>query len=100
MPLREYLGLLDTGGHFVQVGAPEDALPQLLAFDLIPKNKSIGGSAIGSPSQIEEMLKFAAEKKIEPWIEERPMKEANKATVDMDKGLARYRYTLVNKLER
>jgi D-arabinose 1-dehydrogenase-like Zn-dependent alcohol dehydrogenase len=42
------------------------------------------------------MLQLAADKKIQPWVEERPMKEANKAIVDMEEGVARYRYVLVN----
>jgi len=42
------------------------------------------------------MLNLAAEKKIKPWINERPMKDANRTVVDMDEGKARYRYVLVN----
>jgi len=33
---------------------------------------------------------------IKPWIEKRPLKDANKAIMDMTAGKARYRYTLVN----
>lgn len=29
-------------------------------------------------------------------VEQRPMRDANQVVVDMDKGLARYRYVLVN----
>jgi alcohol dehydrogenase (NADP+) len=42
------------------------------------------------------MLEFAAKKQIHPFIQERPMKDANQAVIDMDKGDARYRYVLVN----
>lgn len=42
------------------------------------------------------MLNFAADKKIHPWINKYPMKDANKAIVDMDAGKARYRISLVN----
>jgi D-arabinose 1-dehydrogenase-like Zn-dependent alcohol dehydrogenase len=42
------------------------------------------------------MLQLAADKKVKPWIQERPLKEANQAVVDMDQGKARYRYVLVN----
>jgi alcohol dehydrogenase (NADP+) len=96
MPLSDYLGLLDANGRMIQVGAPEEPLPMIQAFALIPKGRSLGGSCIGSPKQIEEMLEFVAKHQLQPWIEERPMKEANQAVVDMDNGLARYRYTLVN----
>lgn len=96
MPLRQYLGLLRSRGIFVQVGAPEENLPAISAFDLIPKEKRISGSGIGPPGQIREMLELAARKKVKPWIQARPMSEANQAVVDMEMGKARYRYTLCN----
>ena len=96
MPLESYLRLLRTGGVFIQVGAPEDKLPQIAAFGLIGKGCKIGGSQIGSPKEIEEMLTFAAEKGVKPWVQKKNMKDANKAVVDMEDGHARYRYVLVN----
>ena len=51
---------------------------------------------IGSPSEIAEMLEFAAKNDIHPWIEERDLSEANSVVVDMVEGKARYRYVLVN----
>ncbi|KAF2498921.1 GroES-like protein [Lophium mytilinum] len=96
MPLQKYLQLLRTNGTFVQVGAPEDPMPAFSAFALIAKGCKIAGSQIGSPPEIEEMLKFAAEKGVKPWIQERRMKDANQAIVDMEDGKARYRYVLVN----
>lgn len=42
------------------------------------------------------MLDLSVEKKVKPWIQKIPMKDANKAIVDMNDGKARYRYTLVN----
>lgn len=96
MPLEEYLRLLRTGGQFIQVGVPEDKLPGFNAFGLIQKGCKIGGSQIGSPKEIEEMLVVAAKKKVVPWIQKRPMREANQAVVDMEAGRARYRYVLVN----
>ena len=44
--------LLGVGGRFIQVGAPEDALPPFNAFSLIAKGVMVGGSAIGSPADI------------------------------------------------
>ncbi|OCL06672.1 hypothetical protein AOQ84DRAFT_378388 [Glonium stellatum] len=96
MPLQKYLQLLRTNGQFIQVGAPEDAIPGFNVFALIQKGVKIGGSQIGSPAEIEEMLKVAAEKKVVPWIQKRPMRDANQAIVDMEAGKARYRYVLVN----
>jgi alcohol dehydrogenase (NADP+) len=42
------------------------------------------------------MLDFAVKHKVHPIIQERPLKDANQAVVDMDGGKARYRYVLVN----
>lgn len=96
MPLMDYLSLLRTNGQFIQVGAPEDPIPAFSAFALIGKGVKIGGSMIGAPHEIDEMLQLAAEKGVKPWIQERPLKDANQAVVDMDAGKARYRICLVN----
>ena len=55
MPLTGYLGMLKTKGTMIQVGAPEDYLPQTQAFPYIMKGIKFGGSAIGPPWQIEEV---------------------------------------------
>jgi len=96
MPLMEYLQLLRVKGTFIQVGAPEDKLPDMTAFAFIAKGVKFGGSMIGSPGEIEEMLHFAAKHNVKPWIQKIPMKDANKAIVDMEAGKARYRYSLYN----
>ena len=96
MPLQEYLGLLRRRGNFIQVGAPEDAVPGFNMFTLIGKCAKLGGSPIGSPQRIREMLQFAADNKVQAWIEQRPMKEANQAVVDLEHGKCRYRYCLIN----
>ncbi|KAF5589460.1 alcohol dehydrogenase superfamily zinc-type [Fusarium pseudocircinatum] len=95
MPLQKYLGLLALGGTFVQIGAPEEPL-SLPAFSLIRTRACMTGSVIGSPSEIREMLQLASDQKIKPWIETRPMGDANQAVQDMADGKARYRYVLVN----
>lgn len=96
MPMQGYSQLLRTRGTFIQLGAPEDGGLEIPAFALIMKGMKLGGSMIGSPDEIREMLELAAAKNIKPWVEERPMKDANKAIQDMDAGNARYRYVLVN----
>lgn len=96
MPLMDYFSLLRTKGTFIQVGAPEDKLPDLTAFAFIAKGIKFGGSAIGPPAQIEEMLKLSADKKVKAWINKYSMKDANKAIQDFEAGKARYRITLVN----
>jgi alcohol dehydrogenase (NADP+) len=95
MPLTDYLSLLKVGGSYVQVGAPDGGnLPPINAFTLITNGIKVGGSAIGAPWEITEMLELAAEKKIKPWVQKRPMGDANKAVVDLQDGKARYRYVL------
>jgi D-arabinose 1-dehydrogenase-like Zn-dependent alcohol dehydrogenase len=97
MPLTGYLSLLNTSGTFIQVGAPDGGnLPPVNAFTLLSAGIKLGGSGIGSPKEIKEMLQFAADKKIKPWVQTRPLKDANQAIVDMHQGKARYRYVLVN----
>ncbi|KAF3802663.1 NADP-dependent alcohol dehydrogenase 7 [Colletotrichum gloeosporioides] len=97
MPLQQYLSLLKWGGSFIQVGSPDGGkLPEISAFTLIMNNIQVGGSNIGSVSQIQEMLEFAVRRNVKPWIQTRPMKDANQAIVDMEDGKARYRYVLVN----
>lgn len=97
MPLTQYLSLLRYGGDFIQVGAPDGGeLPPINAFTLISGGFKVGGSAIGSPSDIKEMLQLAVDKKIKPWVEKRSLKDANQAVKDMEAGKARYRYVLVN----
>jgi alcohol dehydrogenase (NADP+) len=96
IPLTGYLNLLAFRGTFVQVGAPEDALPKIGAFSLITKAVKVTGSAIGSPREIEEMLQLVAETGLQPWTQEIPMKGANQAIIDFEAGKPRYRFVLVN----
>lgn len=96
MPIGEYLSLLKKDGTLVQVGIPDDGVFQVPAPQLIFGRVHMGGSLIGSPNEIREMLQLAAEKGVEPLVQERPMSEANQAIVDMEDGKARYRYVLVN----
>jgi D-arabinose 1-dehydrogenase-like Zn-dependent alcohol dehydrogenase len=96
MPITKFLQLLRTNGRFIQVGAPEEAIPGFNMFALIAKGVKIGGSCIGSPKEISEMLQFAADHHIHPSIEEKEMKDANQVIQDMNAGKARYRYVLCN----
>ena len=96
MPILGYCQLLRPRGNLVQLGAPEDGGLEIPFFALIAKGIKLGGSMIGSPDEIREMLDLVVAKKIKPWVEERPMKEANQAIQDMDAGKARYRLVLVN----
>ncbi|EGE82714.2 alcohol dehydrogenase [Blastomyces dermatitidis ATCC 18188] len=56
MPIGNYLRLMKVNGQFIQVGAPEEPFPAFRVFPLISKGVKIGGSTIGSPEEIRQML--------------------------------------------
>lgn len=89
---------MSTSADSLLHSAPDGGnLPPVNAFTLIANGIKVGGSAIGSPDEITEMLQFVADKNIKPWVQERPLEDANKVLVDFEDGKARYRYVLVNK---
>jgi alcohol dehydrogenase (NADP+) len=95
MPLDDlYFPLLKPRGNMIIVGLPESKLPAMRPQSLF--GKSLTGSLIGSPSDIEEMFRVAVKHNVRPWIETRPMSEVNQAVQDMHEGRARYRYVLLN----
>ncbi|KAJ4394756.1 hypothetical protein N0V93_003976 [Gnomoniopsis smithogilvyi] len=96
VPLTEYLCLLKKGGSFTQVGLPDDGVFQLNGAVVIHNRLNFEGSVIGSPQDLRDMLEFVTEHNIKGLIQERPMKDATQAVVDLEAGKARYRYVLVN----
>ncbi|KAK8036332.1 GroES-like protein [Apiospora rasikravindrae] len=96
-PIRAYLALLKPRGTLVHVGNPDDGP---FAIDppgaLVARSLNFAGSCIGSAAEVREMLAFAAARGIAPWVEERPMREANAALRDLHAGKPRYRFCLVN----
>lgn len=98
IPLTEYLGLLKKGSSYIQVGLPdaEDGAYQLNGDMIVFNRLRFEGSAIGSPEELRDMLEFVAKHKVSGMIQERPMKDASQAVVDLEAGKARYRYVLVN----
>lgn len=99
VPIAEYLGLLKKGSSFVQTGMPEDGPFQIPGGVIIHGRTKFEGSRIGSPNDLRDMLEFVTEKNIRGLIQERPMKDANNAVVDLEAGKARYRYVLVNETQ-
>jgi uncharacterized zinc-type alcohol dehydrogenase-like protein len=67
-------------------------------FPLIGGEKSIGGSPVGSPARIAEMLAFAGRHGIAPVTESFPMSRVNEAMERLKSGRARYRIVLENDL--
>jgi alcohol dehydrogenase (NADP+) len=96
VPLAEYMSLLKKGGSFVQLGLPDDGAFQVSGASVVFNRTKFEGSLIGSPQDLRDMLEFVTEKNIRGLVQERPMKDANQAVVDLEDGKARYRYVLVN----
>jgi uncharacterized zinc-type alcohol dehydrogenase-like protein len=92
-----YVGLLRPGGHLHIVGAVPSVTVTWLP--LIVGEKSVGGSPIGSPDTVREMLTFAARHQIKPLTEEYPLSRVNDAVDHLKSGRARYRIVLKNDLE-
>jgi alcohol dehydrogenase (NADP+) len=95
MVIDGYIQVLRNGGAMVQLGAPSGPC-EVNLFPLIMGQKRIVGSIIGNQHEIREMLNLAAEKQIKPWVQTRPMSEANQAMLDMAANKARYRLVLTN----
>lgn len=87
--------MVDVDGTLVQVGSTEERL-QFTPDGLVLGRKRIMGSCVGSRRDVRRMLQLAVDKDIHPWIQTRPMSEANQAMIDVDEGKPRFRYVLVN----
>ncbi|KAK0527666.1 hypothetical protein OC842_004794 [Tilletia horrida] len=96
MPIASFVQMLRHGGKVVHVGLPEKPVAPTPIGPLVRTGAFIGGSCIGGPGRIQEMMQLAADKKLNFLIETRPMSEANQAVVDMAAGKPRFRYVLVN----
>lgn len=83
-------------GHIVNIAIPHGPVCPIPIGALISTGAAMGGSCVGGPSEIAEMLQVAADKKPNFMIEKRKMSDANQAVVDMDANKARFRYCLVN----
>ena len=64
--------------------------------DLVVHQLSITGSFLGSPADVREMLAFAQEHEIAPWVETMPMERVNEAIERLRSGRVRYRIVLTN----
>ncbi|ORZ11575.1 chaperonin 10-like protein [Absidia repens] len=91
-----HLSLLQHNGTFILLGAPEADLSGIPPLMLLMKQIQISGSLIGSPKQIEEMLAFAVEHDVKPWITKYNMKDVAEAIKDFRGGKPRYRFVLEN----
>jgi len=90
-----YLQCLRPNGTLWFVGVPPKPVT-VQAFPLISGQRAIGGSPVGSPSRLREMLDVAARHGVKATIELFLMAKANEAIEKVKKGKVRYRAVLVN----
>ena len=76
--LDAYLAALRPRGRLHVVGAVLEPIP-VGVFSLLPGQKAISSSPVGSPSVLRQMLEFAARHKIAPCVETLPMARVNEA---------------------
>ncbi len=87
------LATLRGKGRLHFVGIVPSAIPTHV-FSLIPQQKSLSGSPVGSPSSMATMLEFCARHQILPQVEHFPMSQVNQAIDHLRAGKARYRVVL------
>ena len=88
-----YLGMLNTNGVMVCVGAPSE--PAVVpAFNLILQRRSLAGSLIGGLPETQEMLDYCAEHNITSDVEVIDIKDINESYERMLKGDVRYRFVI------
>ena len=90
-----YLQTLRPNGTLWFVGVPPSPV-SVHAFPLISGLRTIGGSPVGSPFRIREMLDVAARHGVKATTERFPMSNANEAIAKVKKGKVRYRAVLAN----
>ncbi len=90
-----YLNALAPKGNLHIVGATLEPIP-VQSFQLIGNQKSVSGTATGSPNVVAKMLEFCARHNIEAVTENYKMSQINEAFEHLESGKARYRIVLEN----
>ncbi|RHX97280.1 hypothetical protein DYB37_008059 [Aphanomyces astaci] len=89
------LSLVATNGKLVLVGLPE-APVSFFPFSVVSRQVTFVGSTIGSPAELEEMLAFAVEKRVNSIVQVVPMSRATDALHQVRNGDVRFRIVLKN----
>ena len=87
------IDVLKKRGTLLLVGFPNLSLN---TTDLVAHEVSIAGSFLGNPATMKEMLFFAQEHQIKPWVEQVPMRKINEAIQRLKENKSRYRIVLYN----
>jgi len=90
-----YLQALRPNGSLWFVGVPPSPV-SVHAFPLVSGQRTFGGSPVGSPFRLREMLDVAARHGVKAATEHFPMEKANEAIEKVKKGKVRYRAVLAN----
>lgn len=90
---NSYLGTLKPKGRLHLVGAVLEPL-DISVFGLMPAQRSVSSSPVGSPGTIAKMLDFTALHQLDPVVETFPMEKINEALAHLRAGKAHYRIVL------
>lgn len=94
LPIDALLSTLDVEKKFVFVGMPDEGLSNIRSQTLAGNGAALASSHIGSKCEVIRMLDLAVEKKVKPWINVIPMKDAAEAIKAVENGTVRYRTIL------
>lgn len=92
-----YMAALAPKGNLHIVGAVLEPIP-VVSFNLIMGQRSVSGTATGSPDVVRMMMEFCDRHGIETITETFPMSRINEAFDHLRSGKARYRIVLENDL--
>lgn len=89
--------VMKVEGKIVSIAAP-DASQKIVLNPVGLLGVHISNSAVGSRKELIQVLEFAAQHNIKPWVETLPMTEAGvgEAMERIDKGDVKYRFTMVD----
>lgn len=94
-PMNLYLSLLKPEGTLVTMSAPPvDQKWEIDAFKLLAGNRSLRGSLIGGIKETQEMIDYAAEKNVLPWIEIIKGDYINEAYKRTEAGDVQFRFVI------
>ena len=90
---KQAVGMLRRGGTCVLIGLPPGEFP-LSIFDMVLNGYTVRGSIVGTRSDLEESLQFAAEGKVKATIERQPLESINDVFSRLKRGQVKGRVVL------
>lgn len=92
-PLAGLLDGLTPRGRLTVIGLDGNPL-ELPLGPLVMHDRSVTGHVTGTPTDTEQAMKFAVATGVRPWVQTRPLAEAEEALTDQIEGRARFRQVL------